>query len=84
MTRVITRAVKPLTRVRQGGPDSPTLHFTFPGGPRRSRSNVTFVRVEHVPEFEGEQGWFEMEKVSAKPWSFWRAVRQVEPPATSS
>ena len=84
MTRVITRAVKHLSRVRQAGPGGPTLYFTFVGGLRRSRSNVTFVGVEHVPEFEGEEGWFEMEKISAKPWSFWRAVRQVDPPGAGS
>lgn len=83
MTRVITRGVKLLRRVRQSGPGSPTLHFTFPGSLRRSRSNLTFVGVEHVPAFEGEQAWFEMEKVAGKPWAYWRAVRRVEPPERS-
>jgi hypothetical protein len=78
MTRVLDRAVKHLTRVRQS--EGPTLYFTFPGAPRARRHNVTFVKPEHVPEFEGEAGWFEMEKIQAKPWSYWRGVRQVEPP----
>lgn len=67
-------------RERHGDPTSRTLCFTTPGGgPGNSCS--TFVAVEHVPEFEGESGWFEMELVEGVPWSYWRAVRQVEPPA---
>lgn len=58
-----------------------TLHFTFRGGSRHGNSVNSFVNREDVPRFEGDQAWFEMELVEAKPWSFWRAVRQVEPPA---
>jgi hypothetical protein len=66
-------------REYDGDPTSRTLFFTTPGGgPGNSRS--TFVAVEHVPEFEGESAWFEMELVEGAPWSYWRAVRQVEPP----
>jgi hypothetical protein len=42
---------------------------------------VTFVSPEHVPDFAGEEAWFEMEQVAAVPWSYWRAVRLVDPPA---
>jgi hypothetical protein len=41
---------------------------------------VTFVSPEHVPEFDGEEAWFEMELTAGVPWSYWRAVRRVDPP----
>jgi len=80
--RVYRRTVEKLTRHRErhGDPDARTLYFTFPGGRRAWRSQVTFVKPENVPAFEGEEAWFEMELVAGKPWSCWRAVRQVEPP----
>lgn len=85
--RVYLRSVELLTRVRarHGDVTSRTLHFTFgqnTGGSRRSVS--AFVNVEDVPEFEGESAWFAMEKVergNGRRWPWWRAVRQVEPPA---
>ena len=76
--RVYRRDVKKLTRVSHLGR---TLHFTFRGGSGRGNSVHGFVKAEDVPPFEGDEAWFEMEMVAAKPWSFWRAVRQVEPPA---
>ena len=80
--RVYRRTTEKLTRkrLRHGDLSSRTLYFTFPGGPRAYRSQVTFVWVENVPEFEGEDGWFEMELVAGKPKSYWRAARQVEAP----
>lgn len=80
--RVYRRAIEKLTRHRErtGDPSSRTLHFTFPGSPRALRSQVTFVAAENVPDFEGEEAWFEVELVAGKPWSWWRAVRQVEAP----
>jgi hypothetical protein len=60
----------------------PTVMFTFEGGTLRAhRSRCSFVRKDQVPEFEGEEAWFEVEQVSSKPWPYWRAVRQVEPSA---
>lgn len=80
--RVYRRAVEKLTRHRERHSElsSRTLYFTFPGGRRASRSQVTFVAPENVPEFEGEDAWFEMELVAGTPWSWWRAVKQVEAP----
>ncbi len=52
------------------------------GGPGNSR--YCFVDAQHVPEFEGEQGWFELERVYATPWNFWKPVRYLgtqAPPA---
>jgi hypothetical protein len=71
-----------LTRVRADAADktSRTLHFLHPDGTGRGNCRVGFVSPEHVPEFEGEEAWFEMERIRAKPWSYWRAIRQVDPP----
>ncbi|WP_035018128.1 hypothetical protein [Caulobacter sp. UNC358MFTsu5.1] len=76
------RRVMKLTRVRAYAQDktSRTLHFLHPGGTGRGNSRVGFVSPEHVPAFEGEEGWFEMERIRAKPWSYWRAIRRVDPP----
>lgn len=72
-----------LTRVRSNDNDGRrTLHFISEGLSARSRrSRVGFVDRAHVPEFDGEHGWFEVERVAATPWSYWRAVRQVDPPS---
>lgn len=84
--RVWRRSIEKLTRQRERTRDlsSRTLYFTFPGGSRASRSQVTFVSPEHVPDFVGEEAWFEMELTAAIPWSYWRAVLQVDPPAVAS
>lgn len=80
--RVYRRAVMELTRMRERHKDatSRTLCFTTPGGTGHGNSRSTFVAVENVPEFEGESTWFEMELVAGHPWSYWRAVRQVDRP----
>lgn len=82
--RIIKRMVVKLQRVTQfnGAEPGRTLFFTFKGGTRRAqRSLCSFVSPEQVPDFEGQEAWFEVEEVSGKPWSYWRAVRRVEPPA---
>lgn len=59
-----------------------TLFFTYAGGERRrGNSRSGFIDPEHVPPFEGDSAWFEIERVHAKPWGFDRAIRQVEKPA---
>lgn len=81
--RVIHRIIVKLKRVRQFGGAEPgaTVMFTFEGGTYRSqRSRCSFIRKDQVPEFEGEEAWFEVEQVNSKPWPYWRAVSQVEPP----
>jgi hypothetical protein len=67
-------------RVRTATPTSRTIHFTYPGGSGRGNSRVGFVAPEHVPAFDGEEGWFELERVKATPWSYWRAVRRLDRP----
>lgn len=72
-----------LTRVRQSGGADPhrTLYFRFEGFTRKaSRAQCSFIEPERVPPFDGEEGWFEVEQVKARPWPFWRALRQVEAP----
>ena len=79
--RVYRRATMLLTRMRErcGDPTSRTLRFTAPGkGPGNSRT--VFIEPENVPEFDGESARFLMELVEGVPWSFWRAVRQIEGP----
>lgn len=74
-----------LRRVRSTKEDGyRTLYFvTDHLGPRRSRSVDTFIDPEHVPDFEGEEAWFELERVKGTPWSYWRAIRQVGVPASA-
>lgn len=59
----------------------PHLALHLPGwlAPRQQRQQLREPRGR--PALRSDQAWFEMELVEAKPWSFWRAVRQVEPPA---
>ena len=68
-----------LTRETCTGPDGTTrtLFFTMPGGGCR-RSITAFGRPEHVLEFERRQAWFELELVSDRPWSCWRAAQALE------
>jgi len=81
--RILNRVTVKLRRVRQcgGAEHGKTLMFSFDGGTRRAqRSRSSFINKERVPEFDGEEAWFEVEEVSGKPWPYWRAVRPVEPP----
>ncbi|PZQ44379.1 MAG: hypothetical protein DI570_28510 [Phenylobacterium zucineum] len=80
--RVYQRAVKKLTRMRVGvgAAQGRTLYFTFPGGTRAGRCRVTFLDPGNVPEFDGDEAWFEVEQVEGRPWAFWRAVRRVGGP----
>ena len=61
-----------ITRVRSlPNAGSRTLHFKIDYG----KSGV-FFQPNEVPSFEGEEAWFEMEKVKGQ----WRFLRQVESP----
>lgn len=52
-----------LTRVRADSDGaSRTLFFTFPAR-RRQKAAMDFILPEFVPEFEGEQAWFELERM---------------------
>lgn len=70
-----TRIAK-LTRVKdlQGN----TLQFTTPSLKRRPI--LAFIDPALVPDFEGDEAWFELERVPAKPWAYWKPLRQTEEP----
>lgn len=55
------------------------LSFTTPAY-RRQRCPLEFLDKENVPDFDGAAAWFELERVTAVPWSYWKAIRQVEAP----
>jgi hypothetical protein len=78
-----SRRIVRLTRVtHKAGAETRTLHFTFEGGQRRAaRARVSFIDKDCVPEFTGDQAWFEVEELRGHPWNYWVALRQVEPPA---
>lgn len=80
--QVVSRRIVKLTRcrARQHKGKGATLFFTFPAA-GRGRSDKGFLHPEHFSlTFDGDEGWFEIEKVSARPWPFWRAVRQIPAP----
>lgn len=80
--RVIDRRIALLTRVRDIGAQERTLYFSFEGALKSERASVSMISPEHMPsDFDGDCGWFEIEKVSSLPWPYWRASRQVEGPA---
>lgn len=86
--RVYQRAVARPTKIAVdegygAGKKRRTLHFLLHTHLGLS-SCAEFVEPENVPDFAGDVAWFEMEKTErggghAHAW--WRAVRQVEPPA---
>lgn len=86
--RVYQRTIARLTRmaVDEGfGPNRTrrTLRFLL-HAQRGLNGPADYVDPENVPEFEGDVAWFEMEKIERggdHRWPWWRAVRQVEPPA---
>lgn len=79
-----SRHVVQLTRV--SCPDAAggrrTLHFTFPARTGRGRRSVVeFIDAERACLIEGDKAWAEVEQYRARPWNYWMALRQVEPPA---
>lgn len=53
---------------------SRTLFFTINAGTRCQPT--TFFRPGEIPEFDGEEAWFEAERNGTR----WRFIRQVEKP----
>jgi hypothetical protein len=47
------------------------------GGPGSHAFSI--VDAQHVPPFEGEAGWFEIRRVFATPWNYWKPVRWLGP-----
>lgn len=58
-----------------------TLFFVIHSGRRPG-----FLDPEQVPEFEGDEAWFEVERtrVSGRVWPTWKVLRQVETPAAQA
>ena len=86
--RVYLRTIARLTRiaVHEGYGETRTrrtLHFLLHTD-RGLSSRADYVDPHHVPDFDGDVAWFEVEKTErggCHQWPWWRAVRQVEPPA---
>lgn len=69
--------VRCLTRVTDL--EGRTLNFMIPSSDRRHPPQ--FIPPGQVPDFEGKEAWFELQKLHIKPWSTWKVVRQVDKPA---
>lgn len=52
-----------------------TLHFIILGSGR-----ADFLDKEQVPDFPGEEAWFELERVRGPVWMTWKVLRQVDEP----
>lgn len=52
-----------------------TVYFIIIG-----TSRAEFLEPENVPPFEGEEAWFELERVRGRVWMTWKVLRQVEEP----
>lgn len=63
------------THAHEGGR---TLHFMTLNGSKRNPTR--FFDPDQVPEFEGEEAWFEVESVRGSVWMTWRFLRQVVSP----
>ncbi|WP_374579277.1 hypothetical protein [Phenylobacterium sp.] len=63
-----------LRRVRMMEKDgSGTLHFQIMDARRPE-----FLPREAVPDFDGEEAWFMLERVRGPVWMTWKVLRQVE------
>lgn len=72
----IAKLIRYRTRPEIGGE---TLHFRIEG-----TSRPEFLPVSAVPEFEGDQAWFELERVRGRPWLTWKVLRRVDEPEHSA
>lgn len=86
--RVYQKTIARLTRIAVAEGYGPTqaqrtLHFLLHTASGLG-SRADYVDPRHVPDFDGDVAWFEVEKIERggdHRWPWWRAVRQVEPPA---
>lgn len=58
-----------------------TLFFVIHSGRRPG-----FLDADQVPEFEGKEAWFEVERVriGGRIWPTWKVLRQVAPPVVET
>jgi len=71
-----TRIAK-LKRVRFLEKDGGATAYFKVEGPGRP----DFLGPGDVPPFDGEEAWFELERVRGRVWMTWRVLRQVEEPS---
>jgi len=70
------KTIAKLRRVRLSPKDGgDTLHFQIMG-----RDRPEYLSVSEVPPFEGEEAWFELERIRGPVWMTWKVLRQVESP----
>jgi len=55
-----------------------TLHFMVMG-----LSRPEFLAKDDVPEFEGDEAWFVLERVRGQVWMTWKVLRQVADPTAA-
>lgn len=65
-----------LRRVRRLQTDGgDTLYFIIVGAGR-----AQFLDKDRVPDFEGEEAWFELERVRGPVWMTWKVLRRAQEP----
>jgi hypothetical protein len=60
---------------RAFGDKRETLYFVVHAGRRNE-----YLAPGEVPAFEGEEAWFELERVRGQVWTTWKVLRQVAAP----
>lgn len=78
LVRRISHHTRIVVLTRSKDLDGATLFFTFPGS-HPGRSAHSFIARDRVPDFDGDEAAFEVEKVreAGCPWPRWRVVRRV-------
>jgi hypothetical protein len=56
-------------------PQAPDALFIVHAGRRNE-----YLRPGEVPAFEGDEAWFELERVRGQVWMTWKVLRQVAAP----
>ncbi|WP_293400933.1 hypothetical protein [Phenylobacterium sp.] len=70
------RTIAKLRRIRLSPMDGgDTLHFQIMG-----RDRPEYLSVPEVPPFEGEEAWFELERIRGPVWMTWKVLRQTTEP----
>lgn len=71
MTRTTIAKLSRRDRLEKDG--GGTLYFVVHAGRRNS-----YLSPEEVPDFDGAEAWFELERVPGRPWATWRVLRQLK------
>lgn len=70
---VIARLERRCTMPEAGGG---ALYFIVHAGRRPA-----FLQPSEVPDFDGPEAWFEVERARGPVWKTWKVLRQVEKPS---